>query len=85
MLKDWFKLLTYIYSKPYHQVRAIFKNDGLVDNWNNQYLIPMDTLKLVLARKEKELAADPSLPWSSSCDYYKLWSISGNMGIQKYR
>lgn len=56
-----------------------------MDSWQSAYLMPMDTLMATIGKKQKEIKADPSSPYADASDYYKLWSINGYMGIQKFR
>lgn len=53
--------------------------------WSTTYLIPMDALKYVLARKQKELSNNPSSQWADVADYYKIWALNGHYSFQKYR
>lgn len=61
------------------------KSFGLTNLWNSDYLMPMDTLKCVLGRRQKQISEDAASPWADASDYYKIWAINGFMGIQKYR
>ena len=53
--------------------------------WEEQYLLAMDTMKMVIGRKQYEIEHDPNSPWVNACHYYGLWAFSGNLGPQKYR
>jgi hypothetical protein len=43
----------------------------------------MDTIKYVLAYKQFELQDSKNRKYTQACDYYKVWSINGNIGQQK--
>lgn len=45
----------------------------------------MDGAKCVLGSKEKDLKIRNDHHFANSVDYYKLWSLNGFMGFQKYR
>lgn len=50
------------------------------------YLLPMDTVKCVIGKKEKSLQKMGKSEYlSPSSAYYKLWSMSGYNGVQKFR
>lgn len=45
----------------------------------------MDTSKCVVTRRDKIVQDDQDSPYSDGTDYYKIWGLSGYMGMQKYR
>jgi len=45
----------------------------------------MDAVKCVVGRKEKELQKNGSTAVSPGTKYYKLWSMNGYFGVQKFR
>lgn len=51
----------------------------------SHYLIVMDTVKCVVGRREAKLRRNGSKEYVSASDYYKVWSISGYIGPQKFR
>lgn len=52
----------------------------------NRYLIVMDVVKYVIGRREKILRESRNSEYYSSADYYKIWSLPGQMiGQQKFR
>jgi hypothetical protein len=44
----------------------------------------MDTIKCVIGKKEQELSNQKDA-FSPASKYYKIWSISGYNGVQKFR
>lgn len=54
-------------------------------NTDSQYLLAMDTAKCIIGRREKAISREPNSKWKGACDYYKLWSMSGYLGQQKFR
>ena len=85
LIVDWFNNLLENYRQPYEQTLEWLREQGLVDNWLSPYLMPMDTLMATIGQKHKEVRADRSSPWADGTDYYKLWSLNGYMGFQKFR
>jgi hypothetical protein len=64
----------------------MYNNKWSTSNWH--YLIPMDTIKCVIGRREVSLAQlpkDAKKEFESASDYYRLWSMSGYLGQQKLR
>ena len=45
----------------------------------------MDGAKCVVGSKEKYLKIKTDHSFANSADYFKLWSLNGFMGFQKYR
>ena len=52
---------------------------------SNHYLIVMDSIKCVIARKQQALVSAGKNEYVSASDYYKVWSMNGNLGQQKLR
>ncbi len=51
----------------------------------DHYLIVMDSIKCVIARRQQALVSEGKNEYASASDYYKIWSMNGNMGQQKLR
>ena len=45
----------------------------------------MDAIKCVVGRKQKQLRDKPKGKFKQASDYYKIWSINGYRGQQKFR
>lgn len=52
---------------------------------SSQYLIAMEVLKCVLARRQGEVERDKDSRWVNSADYYRLWGVNAYLGPQKLR
>jgi hypothetical protein len=59
------------------------------NRWTSQqsrYLLAMDSIKYVIARRQFLLEKERIVGYADVSDFYKLWSISGQMiGQQKLR
>lgn len=54
----------------------------------DRYLLVMDVVKYVVGRREQLINSSSTAPrtYQSAADYYKIWSLSGQMiGQQKFR
>ena len=79
-----------LYITPYDEVIRIFKEECNITShqWivpDDQYLMVMDSAKCVVGRRQLRLQRESSREYASASDYYKLWSINGNLGQQKIR
>jgi hypothetical protein len=45
----------------------------------------MDSIKCVAGRRELALMRNCKSGYASASDYYKVWSLNGNIGEQKIR
>lgn len=45
----------------------------------------MDMIKYVVGRKRKELQVSKDKTYKDASDYYKIWSMNGYLGQQKFR
>jgi hypothetical protein len=45
----------------------------------------MDTIKCVIGNREQWLIQNNVTGWEGASDYYKIWSMSGYLGQQKFR
>lgn len=52
---------------------------------SSQYLVAMEVLKCVLARRQVEVERDKNSKWVNSADFYKLWGVNAYLGPQKLR
>jgi hypothetical protein len=58
------------------------------DRWtslSDTYLISMDIIKYVIGKKQKDLEASQDKYFKDASDYYKIWSMNGYLGQQKFR
>lgn len=45
----------------------------------------MDAIKCVIGRRQVELSKGSPSEWGDASDYYRIWSMSGYLGQQKFR
>lgn len=51
----------------------------------HHYLTVMDAVKCVAGKKQLALQRSGNKEYASASDYYKVWSLNGNIGQQKIR
>ncbi len=49
------------------------------------YLLSMDIVKYVIGKKQKDLEASKDKQFKDAADYYKIWTMNGYLGQQKFR
>ncbi len=87
---EWFELLMRLYVTPYEEILTIFKEECNITShqWiraDFDYLMVMDAVKCVAGRRQLMLEREGSKEYAGASDYYKLWSLNGNIGQQKIR
>lgn len=89
LMHEWFNETLKNVKRPWVETEKDMKkykiNGARWTQKNNHYLMPMESLKLVVARRQFDLQKAHHRYYVSASDYYRIWSFSGYLGPQKYR
>ena len=89
ILLEWLETLMTNLQRPYEETSKELIACGLDEyRWTSStdvYLIAMESLKLAIARKNKELHLKQPGKWRHVIEAEQVWGFSGYLGAQKSR